>query len=199
MSAYKDENMNYSNDVTQSGKSNSIIEREGLIPVTGTILNEAKVTKEETVEYQGIPINDITVIGYIFEYIELEGKVKIRIFDYTGFIEIVFYNKKGFQDGSGINKLNYDGTRKAVQIFGTVKAFKNEKFIIGAKVIPVSSSFVLYHRADVIHSWLYLTGKLKELKDNHLARTAEEAKMLAMESINVNNQSYTPVKDDNKI
>jgi hypothetical protein len=196
MSVYEDENIKNSNDVSQSGKSHSIRERGGLIPVTATILNEAEVTKEETVEYQGIPISDIMAIGYIFDYKELEAKVKITIFDYTGFIEINFFNKIDNQDSSGLNKLNYDGTRKAVQIFGTVKVFKNEKNIQGAKIIPVSSSFVLYHRADVIHSWLYLTGKLQELKENQLTNTTEEAKMIAMGNNNVNNQRNTPIKDN---
>ena len=196
MSVYEDENIKNSNDVSQSGKSHSIRERGGLIPVTATILNEAEVTKEETVEYQGIPISDIMAIGYIFDYKELEAKVKITIFDYTGFIEINFFNKIDNQDSSGLNKLNYDGSRKAVQIFGTVKVFKNEKNIQGAKIIPVSSSFVLYHRADVIHSWLYLTGKLQELKENQLTNTTEEAKMIAMGNNNVNNQRNTPVKDN---
>ena len=196
MTVYEDENIKNSNDISQSGKSHSIRERGGLIPVTATILNEAEVTKEETVEYQGIPISDIMAIGYIFDYKELEAKVKITIFDYTGFIEINFFNKIDNQDSSGLNKLNYDGTRKAVQIFGTVKVFKNEKNIQGAKIIPVSSSFVLYHRADVIHSWLYLTGKLQELKENQLTNTTEEAKMIAMGNNNVNNQRNTPVKDN---
>ena len=196
MTVYEDENIKNSNDISQSGKSHSIRERGGLIPVTATILNEAEVTKEETVEYQGIPISDIMAIGYIFDYKELEAKVKITIFDYTGFIEINFFNKIDNQDSSGLNKLNYDGTRKAVQIFGTVKVFKNEKNIQGAKIIPVSSSFVLYHRADVIHSWLYLTGKLQELKENQLTNTTEEAKMIAMGNNNANNQRNTPVKDN---
>ena len=196
MTVYEDENIKNSNDISQSGKSHSIRERGGLIPVTATILNEAEVTKEETVEYQGIPISDIMAIGYIFDYKELEAKVKITIFDYTGFIEINFFNKIDNQDSSGLNKLNYDGTRKAVQIFGTVKVFKNEKNIQGAKIIPVSSSFVLYHRADVIHSWLYLTGKLQELKENQLTNTTEEAKMIAMGNNNVNNQRNTPIKDN---
>ena len=196
MTVYEDENIKNSNDISQSGKSHSIRERGGLIPVTATILNEAEVTKEETVEYQGIPISDIMAIGYIFDYKELEAKVKITIFDYTGFIEINFFNKIDNQDSSGLNKLNYDGSRKAVQIFGTVKVFKNEKNIQGAKIIPVSSSFVLYHRADVIHSWLYLTGKLQELKENQLTNTTEEAKMIAMGNNNVNNQRNTPIKDN---
>ena len=190
MSVYEDDNnKNYN---TSSAKSHSARERGGLIPVTANILKEAEVTKEETVEYQGIPISDITAIGYIIDYKELEAKVKVTLYDYTGIMEINFFNKIDNQDSSGLNKLNYDGTRKSVQIFGTVKVFKNEKNIQGAKIIQVGSSDVLYHRADVIHAWLYLTGKLQELKENNIQNTAEEAKMIA----NGNRNNNTPIKDN---
>ena len=194
MSVYEDDNNKNINGLTQSGKSHSIRERGGLIPVTANILKEAEVTKEETVEYQGIPISDITAIGYIIDYKELEAKVKITLYDYTGIMEINFFNNMDNQDSVGLNKLNYDGTRKPVQIFGTIKVFKNEKNIQGAKIMPVSSSYVLYHRADVIHAWLYLTGKLQELKENHIKNTAEEAKMIATGNNNLNIQRNTPVK-----
>ena len=39
---------------------------------------------------------------------------------------------------------------------------KNEKIILGAKLIKSNCNYVLYHRANVIHSFLYLTGKIKE-------------------------------------
>ena len=194
MSFYEDDNNKNINDVSQSGKSHSIRERGGLIPVTANIIQEAEVTKEETVEYQGIPISDITAIGYIIDYKELEAKVKITLYDYTGIIEINFFNKIDNQDSVGLNKLNYDGSRMPVQIFGTVKVFKNEKNIQGAKILPVSCSYVLYHRADVIHAWLYLTGKLQELKENQIQNTAEEARMIATGSNNYNNQRNTPAK-----
>lgn len=193
MSVYEDDNNKNLN--TSSAKAHSARERGGLIPVTANILNSAEVTKEETVEYQGIPISDITAIGYIIDYKELEAKVKVTLYDYTGTIEINFFNKIDNQDSSGLNKLNYDGTRKPVQIFGTVKVFKNEKNIQGAKIIQVGSSDVLYHRADVIHAWLYLSGKLQDLKDNHIQNSAEEAKMLANEN-KFNNQRNTPIKDN---
>ena len=198
MSVYEDDNNKNYNDISQSGKTHSTRERGGLIPVTANILNQAEVTKEETVEYQGIPISDITAIGYVIDYKELEAKVKVTIYDYTGTIEINFFNKIDNSDSAGLTKFHYDGTRKAVQIFGTVKVFKNEKNIQGAKIISVGSSYVLYHRADVIHAWLYLTGKLQELKDNQIQNTAEEAKMLATGNNNYNNQKNTPTKVNNE-
>ena len=195
MDVYQDEsNKNY-NEINQSGKSHSSRERGGLIPVTANILNEAEVTKEETVEYQGVPISDITAIGYVIDYKELEAKVKLTLYDYTGTIEVNFFNKIDNQDSVGLNKFHYDGTRKSVQIFGTVKVFKNEKNIQGAKIIPVPCSNVLYHRADVIHAWLYLTGKLTELKNNQRDNIVEEAKMISMGKNDNNMQRNTPTKN----
>ena len=194
---YEDDSTKNYNEISQSGKSHQNRERGGLIPVTATILKEAEVTKEETVEYQGVPISDITAIGYVIDYKELEAKVKVTIYDFTGWIEINFFNRIDNQDSAGLTKFHYDGSRKAVQIFGTVKVFKNEKNIQGAKIIEVPCSNVLYHRADVIHAWLYLTGKLGELKENQVQSSAEEAKLIAMGKSNNNNNGmrYTPEKN----
>ena len=194
MSIYEDENTKNYYDISQSGKSHYSHERGGLIPITAHILNESEVTKDETVEYKGIPISDITLVGYMIEYKEQEAKVKITLYDYTGIIDIIFFTKSNNQDNSGLNKLNYDGMRRPVQIFGTVKVFKNEKNIQGAKIISVGSNDILYHRGDVIHSWLYLTGKLQELKENQIFNFAEEAKVIASKNNNYNNQRNTPVK-----
>ena len=68
-------------------------ERGVLIPVTTNILREAQITKEEAVEYQGVPISDITTIGYVIDYKVLEAKVKITLFDYTGTMVINLFNK----------------------------------------------------------------------------------------------------------
>ena len=200
MNYYEDDNKQNYAELTHSGKAPQNREKGGIIPVTSTILREADVTKEETVSYQGIPINDISIVGYIINYKELESKVKMTLFDYTGSIEVNFYNKVDKQDTSGLSKFYYDGSKKPVQIFGTVKVFKNEKNIQGAKIMTVPYSNILYHRIDVIHSWLYLTGKLNELKEHQVQNSAEEAKKIAMGNnsgcgFNNNNMKSTPVKN----
>lgn len=192
MSFYEDDNNKNYNEITESGKSRQTRERGGLIPITANILSQAEVTKDESVEYQGITISDITAIGYIIDYKELESKIKITLFDYTGIMEIYFLNRNDSSDNTGLAKFQFDGKRKAVQIFGTVKVFKNEKNIQGAKIISVWSSYVLYHKLDVIHAWLYLTGKLQELKDNQIHNTTEEAKLIA--TSRNDNLKNSPVK-----
>jgi len=198
MEQYEDGNNQGYGEFTQSAKAHSTRERGGLIPVTANILKEAEVTKEETVEYQGVPISDITAIGYVIDYKELEAKVKVTLYDFTGSMEINFFNKIDNQDSVGLNKFHYDGTRKPVQIFGTVKVFKNEKNIQGAKIIAVNCSYVLYHRADVIHAWLYLTGKLQEIKESHIQNITEESKMISMGNDNNKSNGVNNSNNDQK-
>ena len=158
---------NYHNYENQSGaKYQSSRERGGLIPVTANIINKAEINQEETVEYQGVSIIDITAVGYVVDYKELENKIKITIYDYTGLLEVNFYNRQESAESNGFDKFKYEGKREPVQIFGTVKVFRGEKIIQGAKLLRSNCNYILYHRANVIHSWLYLTGKLNEKKFN---------------------------------
>ena len=154
-------NNNYHNYENQSGsKYQPQRERGGLIPVTANIINKAEINQDETVEYQGVNIVDITAVGYVVDFKELDNKVKITIYDYTGLLEVNFYNKQ--DDSFTLDKFEYENKREPVQIFGTVKVFNGKRYIQGAKLLKSNCNYVLYHRANVIHSWLYLTGKLKE-------------------------------------
>ena len=204
MNYYEDDQRQNYPDLSHSGKALQIRERGGIIPVTSIILSEAEVSKDESVLYQGIPISDITIVGYVIDYKELESRIKLTLFDYTGTVEVNFYNKINSIDTAGLNKFHYDGTKKPVQIYGTVKVYKNEKNIQGAKILSVPAINILYHRTDVIHAWLYLTGKLEELKNNQIQNSAEEAKNIAMGNNNYynnsgygyNNMKNTPVKNN---
>ena len=168
-------NTSYHNYENQSGnKYQSSRERSGLVPVTASIIKKAEITQDEAVEYQGVIIIDITAVGYAVDYKELDNKIKITIYDYTGLLEVTFYNRLESLDSIGLDKFEYEGKREPVQIFGTVKVFKGHKIIQGAKLIKSNCNYVLYHRANVIHSWLYLTGKLKEKNNNMIGNKSEE-------------------------
>lgn len=140
-------------------------ERGGLIPVTANIIKNAEITQEETVEFQGVNIIDITLVGYIVDYKEIDNKIIITLYDYSGLIDIHFYIRQE-NDDSILDNFKYEGKREPVQVFGTIKVYKGEKSILGAKLIKSNCNYVLYHRANVIHSFLYLTGKLKEKNMN---------------------------------
>lgn len=201
MEAY-DENSNhyYGNHTYEqnqsSNKNLSSRERGGLIPVTAHIINKAEVTKEETVEYQGVTISDITAIGYIVDYKESEANIRIIIYDYTGLIDVNFFSKQEGQDSIGLNRFKYDGSRKPVQVFCTIKVYKNEKSIQGAKLVSTDSNYVLFHRANVIHSWLYLTGKLQEIKDNNNNNTNQEVRIFSNNNAHFQKTNINKSKND---
>ena len=132
-------------------------DKAGLIPITSSIFNKAEITSQNNVEFQGIQIKVIIAVGFLVDYQEFEKKAIVTIYDYTGVLNFTFFKKEELPplDEKKENKT-------PVRIFGTMSIFKDKKFIIGAKLIDVDSNSVLYHKAKVIHAWLYLTGKLGE-------------------------------------
>ena len=155
-------------------KYHSQRERGGLIPVTASIIKNAIVTDDDSVEFQGVNIIDITAVGYVVDFKEVENKINITLYDYTGLLNVNFYRRQDSDDNSILEDFKYEGLREPVQIFGTVKIYKKEKSILGAKLIKSNCNYVLYHRANVIHSFMYLTGKLKEIKGNEYYNTASK-------------------------
>ena len=158
-------------------------DKAGLIPITSSILNKSEITQNGNVEFQGIQINVIIVVGFLVDYEEFEKRVIITIYDYTGILNITFFNK------DEITSLDEKKENKTpVRIFGTVNVYKEKKNIIGAKLISVDSSNVIYHKAKVIHAWLYLTGKLGEnnIVDNEKKNLNENSfKNMEEEAINI--------------
>ena len=81
-------------------------EKEGLIPVTCKILkNLAK--KDDRLEYLGIPVGEVLVVGYSVKYSEGDSKIIVGLWDQTGYVEISFYNKNESQHHAGLEGYNY--------------------------------------------------------------------------------------------
>ena len=171
---YDDTNRHSQYESHSGSKYHSQRERGGLIPVTASIIKNARVTEDESVEYQGINIIDITAVGYVVNFREIDNKINITLYDYTGLLDVNFYIRQGNDDSSLLDNFKYEGIREPVQIFGTVKVYKGEKSILGAKLIKSNCNYVLYHRANVIHSFMYLTGKLKEKGSNEYYTSAKK-------------------------
>ena len=174
------------------------IERGGLIPINAHILNSSSITEDETVEYKEVQLGDIIIVGYIIDYKVYEAKVKIIIWDQSGSIEITFFNGNENQEINGLNSFNWDGKiNKVVKIFGTVKVYKREKNIQGAKIIPLKDNDIFYHALQVMNSWLYLTGRLEELKKGNFQNEIYNMREIAKNNIkenfdngNFNNKNY---------
>ncbi len=179
------------------------IERGGLIPINAHILNSSSITEDETVEYKEVQLGDIIIVGYIIDYKVYEAKVKIIIWDQSGSIEITFFNGNENQEINGLNSFNWDGKiNKVVKIFGTVKVYKKEKNIQGAKIIPLKDNDIFYHALQVMNSWLYLTGRLEELKKGNFQNEIYNMREIAKNNIkgnfnNNNNISFNNGNFDN--
>jgi hypothetical protein len=72
-------------------------DKGGLVPVTAKIINDSTVNQDEFIEYMGVTLSDISIVGYLMSYNELDTKVKITLWDHTGKVEVTFY----FSDSEG--------------------------------------------------------------------------------------------------
>ena len=166
-------------------------ERGGLIPITAHILHSSTVTQDETVEYREVQLGDIIIVGYVTDYKEFEARVKVTIWDQTGSIDVTFYNNTENQDNTGLNGFYWDGKKKVVKIFGTVKVYKKEKNVQGAKIILLKDNDIFHHSLQVINSWLYLTGKIQELKKGTYQNDIGNARDIARNAKgNFNNNNF---------
>ena len=58
----------------------------------------------------------------------------------------------------------YFRLNKLVKIFGTVKTYKKEKNLQGAKIMYVDENALAAHFLEVANDWLYLTNKISVLR-----------------------------------
>ena len=91
----------------EGGQQNKFRERGGLIPITAKILHDSTVNHEEAVEYQGNLLSDVSIVGYLKAYNETDTKVIVKIWDQTGVVETVFYNKNENEIHSGLTNFHF--------------------------------------------------------------------------------------------
>jgi hypothetical protein len=84
-------------DTKDTSSTTKTRDKGGLIPVTSKIINDATINQDELVEYMGVNLSDISIVGYLMSYNELDTKVKITLWDHTGKVEVIFY----FSDSEG--------------------------------------------------------------------------------------------------
>ena len=99
----------YGDEGNQNSAMQRPRERGGLIPITAHILSQATVNLEESIEYNGNLLSDIGLVGYILDYKDIEARVKVKIWDQTGVVEVTFYNKNESESNSGLTNFHYEG------------------------------------------------------------------------------------------
>jgi hypothetical protein len=145
-------------------KNSKFKDRTGLVPITAKIFNSFEVKPDDTLEYKGVLIGDIVIVGYIIDYKEGEILINLKVWDGTGVVSAQFFNKNESEVHPGLLGFNHDGTRKLVRLFGHAKVFKKDKQFSGNKVLFTDEKDLQLHTFEVIHSWMYLTGKIDENK-----------------------------------
>jgi len=87
----------------EGGSNGKFRERGGLIPITAKILKDATVNHDEAVEYQGNLLSDVSIVGYLKSFNETDTKVIVKVWDQTGIVETIFYNKNESETHSGLS------------------------------------------------------------------------------------------------
>lgn len=85
------------------------VERGGLVPVTSSIIQNAKINNQEQLEYHGVMISDVCIVGHILEYKETETRVMVKIWEQTGSVDATFYSKNENEGSSGLSNFQYNG------------------------------------------------------------------------------------------
>ena len=62
--------------------------------------------------------------------------------------------------------------------------YKKEKNLQGAKIMYVTDNDLFYHYLEVINDWLYLTGKLPQLKQDSTGKINDNAKTVMRSNYN---------------
>lgn len=117
MDNYESSN-NYHTYENQSASKYTARERGGLVPVTANIISKAEIGQDDQVEYQGVPIIDITAVGYVVDYKENDNKVKITLYDYTGLLEVNFFVRQESNESIGLDKFEYKGKESQFKFLG---------------------------------------------------------------------------------
>lgn len=140
-------------------------EKEGLIPVTCKIIRSLG-KKDEKLEYMNIPVTEISIVGFAYNYNEHETKIIVGLWDQTGYIEVTFFNKTESDSHFGLDGYLHKD-RGVVKVIGKVKYYKDNIKIDGARIVNCSFNEFLYHKLEVISDWMYLTNEQNQEEDNH--------------------------------
>jgi len=149
-------------------------EKEGLIPVTCKILKNL-VKKDEKLEYMNVPVGEIVIVGFAFNYLEQETKISVGIWDQTGYFDVSFFNKNESETHSGLEGY-YHVDKGVIKIIGKVKLYKDNIKIDGARIVNSNFNEFVYHKLEVISDWHYLTNEQNQDDDNYHLKSNNKQK-----------------------
>ena len=136
-------------------------EKEGLIPVTIGLINACK-RKDDKLEYQGVLLHEIVIVGILIKYEDLDTKTVVGVWDHTGYRDVLFYNRSETEPHSGLSGFNLSAEKLPVKLFCKVKYYKDDIRLDGAKIVKVDMNELIYHQITVLNDWDYLVGRLND-------------------------------------
>jgi len=95
------------NNTRNDGGHQKFKERGGLLPITAKILHDSVVNSDEAIEYNGNLLSDVCIVGYLKSFVETDTKVNVKIWDHTGIVDTIFYNKNENEIHSGLSNFAY--------------------------------------------------------------------------------------------
>jgi hypothetical protein len=79
----------------------------GIIPVTARIIKNT-INNDLEAEFKGVKLRDVVLVGNLIEVEEKETRVLVKIWDHTGTISAVFFNRSEMESLSDLQKLAQD-------------------------------------------------------------------------------------------
>lgn len=133
-------------------------ENQGLVPVTVKQISEATQSGDEKSNFviNGVDLNNVTLVGLVFEKVERNTDVNFVLDDGTGRIKCRRWINENF-DAKEMEEVK---NGMYVRVFGHLKSFQGVRQLVAFAVRPVTNfDEVPFHFIDCIHN--YLTTKIK--------------------------------------
>ncbi|XP_020202714.1 replication protein A 32 kDa subunit A [Cajanus cajan] len=131
---------------------------QGLVPVTVKQISEASQSGDEKSNFaiNGVDLNNVTLVGMVYEKVERNTDVNFVLDDGTGRIKCRRWVNETF-DTKEMEQVN-DGMY--VRVYGHLKSFQGVRQLVAFSVRPVTNfDEIPFHFIDCIHS--HLRSKVK--------------------------------------
>jgi hypothetical protein len=102
-------------DMQGSSKKGGVKEKQTLSPLTVKMFNDSVINQNDLLEFESIALHEVNflflskkikLVGHFISYKEEGVKVKITLWDQTGYVDIIFFNKNESESHVGLQ--NFD-------------------------------------------------------------------------------------------
>ncbi|XP_019447508.1 PREDICTED: replication protein A 32 kDa subunit A-like [Lupinus angustifolius] len=141
-------------------------ETQGLVPVTVKQISEASHSGDEKSSFviNGVDLNNVTLVGMVFEKAERNTDVNFVLDDGTGRIKCRRWVNEAF-DSKEMEEIQ-DGMY--VRVYGHLKSFQGVRQLVAFSVRPVTNfDEISFHFIDCIHNHLRTKLKVEGITPAH--------------------------------